>query len=227
MIYKHKQFILNTDNKKVFDENKKELRLTGNAYRMLEFLCKNKSANLTEIGDFFDWAKDYSENHIRQYRYKINTIIGNDVVEYKNGVYSLIGETKELKEMERNTDLLQGDDVKSEKSNKSIMEKLENIKFTIIPAIIASAMLFLALLDLPYGYYTFLRVVITIISVYYAYWIYEEIKKQGFWFWGLIAIIILFNPIIPIHLGYKSIWAIIDIIAGLFFISLIIRFRKK
>ena len=55
MIYKHEQFILNTEDRKVFDENKKELRLTGNAYRMLEFLCKNKNANLTEIGDFFDW----------------------------------------------------------------------------------------------------------------------------------------------------------------------------
>lgn len=224
MIYKHKQFILNTDNKKVFDENKKELRLTGNAYRMLEFLCKNKNANITEIGDFFDWAKDYNENHIRQYRYKINIIIGNDVVEYKNGVYSLVGDIKEL---DRNTDLLQEDDVKLEKSNKSIMEKLENIKFTIIPAIIASAILFLALLELPYGYYTFLRVVVSIISIYYAYWIYEEIKKQGFWFWGLIATIILFNPIIPIHLGDKSIWAIIDIIAGLFFISLIIKYKKN
>jgi len=53
MIYKHNQFTLNTESKKVFDENGKELRLTGNAYRMLEFLCKNKSANLTEIGGNF------------------------------------------------------------------------------------------------------------------------------------------------------------------------------
>jgi len=33
MIYKHEQFILNTEDRRVFDENKKELRLTGNAYR--------------------------------------------------------------------------------------------------------------------------------------------------------------------------------------------------
>ena len=47
MIYKHQYFILDTDSKKVFDENNKELRLTGNAYRMLVFLCENKNANLT------------------------------------------------------------------------------------------------------------------------------------------------------------------------------------
>jgi len=129
MIYKHQHFVLDSESKKVFDENNKELRLTGNAYRMLVFLCKNKNANLTEIGDHFDWVKDYTENHIRQYRYKINTIIGNDVVEYKNAVYSLVGDIKELEKMERNTDLLQEDSIKS---RKSIMEKIESIKFTII-----------------------------------------------------------------------------------------------
>ena len=45
------------------------------------FLCKNKNANLTEIGEYLDYAKDYDENHIRQYRYKINTIIGKDIIE--------------------------------------------------------------------------------------------------------------------------------------------------
>ncbi|MBU2545372.1 hypothetical protein KKC65_02895, partial [Patescibacteria group bacterium] len=124
----------------------------------------------------------------------------------------------------RNTDLLQGDEVELEKSNKKFMEKI-NIKFIMIPAIIASAILFLALLEFPYGYYTLLRIVVTIISIYYAYWIYETIKEQKFWFWGLVVITILFNPIFPIHLT-KSIWSVMDIVAGLFFISLIIRYRK-
>ena len=87
MIYRHKFFVLDSERRKVYDENGKELRLTGNAYRMLVFLCKNKHANLTEIGNFLDWAADYTENHLRQYKYKINTIIGHDVIEYKNGIY--------------------------------------------------------------------------------------------------------------------------------------------
>lgn len=40
MIYKHQCFVLETEGKKVFDENKKELRLTGNAYRMLVFFMR-------------------------------------------------------------------------------------------------------------------------------------------------------------------------------------------
>ena len=38
MIYKHKFFVLDPESRKVYDENGKELRLTGNAYRMLVFL---------------------------------------------------------------------------------------------------------------------------------------------------------------------------------------------
>ncbi|MBU3918883.1 hypothetical protein KKC63_03190 [Patescibacteria group bacterium] len=223
MVYKHQQFVLDAESKKVFDENGKELRLTGNAYRMLVFLCKNKHGNLTAIGEYLDFANDYTENHIRQYRYKINSIIGYDIVEYKNGVYSLVGELRELDKIERNTDLLREDNVKSV---KNIMDKI-NTKFIIVPAIIASALLLLSFFDWPYGYYTLLRVIVSIIAVYYAYYLYTAIKLQNFWFWALISIAILFNPIVPIYLGDKTIWGIIDVVVAGFFISLIIKFRKE
>lgn len=228
MIYKHQYFSLDTKSKKAFDENNKELRLTGNAYRMLVFLCTNKNANLTEIGDYLDRAKDYDENNIRQYRYKINTIIGHDVVEYKNGIYSLIGEVKEVDKLERNqrnTDLLQRDSIKSDR--KSIMDKIKDIKFTKIPAMITSVMLLLTFLDWPYGYYTLLRIVVTGIAIYYAYYLYEIVKERNFWFWSLVIIAIFFNPIIPIHLYDKTIWGVIDVIVAIFFISLIIKFKRK
>jgi len=224
MIYKHQQFVLNTESQTVLDDNGKELRLKGNASRMLVFLCKNKHGNLTEIGEYLDFANNYTENHIRQYRYKINTIIGSDVVEYKNGVYSLVVNIKELKEMERNTDLLRRDSVKSEKSKKNIMEKI-NTKFIISPAIITSVLLLLSFFNWPYGYYTFLRVIVTVISIYYAYFLYYQLKKLDLWFWGLTIVAILFNPILPIYIGDKSIWGIIDVIVAVFFTSLIVKFR--
>ncbi len=224
MIYKHKYFVLDTESKKVFDENKKELRLTGNAYRMLVFLCKNKNANLTEIGEYLDWAKDYNEDHIRQYRYKINTIIGYDIVGYKNGVYSLVGRVEEKEKLDRNTDLLQQKEVKLEKNN---MNKEKETKATIIPAVIAIILLFLTFLDWSYGYYTFLRFVVATVVIYYLYVFYTLEKLQTFWFWVLIVIAVLFNPIIPVHLGDKMIWGVIDVIVAMFFLSLIIRFSIK
>src|SRR4030042_3904247 len=91
MIYQHQYFQLDTERKKVFDENNKELALTGNAYRLLVFLCDKNNATLTDINDYFDptGAKDYTENHVRQYRYKINSIIGHGIAAYKNNIYSI------------------------------------------------------------------------------------------------------------------------------------------
>src|SRR3989339_776568 len=93
MIHKHPYFKLDTESKRVFDENGRELVLTGNAYRLLVFLCEKRNATLTDINDYFDpaGAKDYNENHVRQYRYKINSIIGRNIVSYKNNVYSING----------------------------------------------------------------------------------------------------------------------------------------
>ncbi|MFH1182739.1 MAG: DUF6804 family protein [Candidatus Moraniibacteriota bacterium] len=220
MFYEHKYFTIDTKRKIVFDENRKELRLTGNAYRVLVFLCTNKCANLTEVGDFLDMAKDYDENHLRQYRYKINTIVGKTVIEYKNKVYSLVGEVEgsdKLTKKQRNTDLLQSSSVNSIQTN--IINKKE-MKLTRMPAIIASIMLLLTFLDWPSGYYTLLRIAVTGISVYYAFYTYSVQKKLDVWFWILVAIAVLFNPIFPIYLYDKSIWWIIDIATAVLLISM-------
>jgi len=135
---------LDTKLRKVFDENNKELHLTGNAFRVLVFLCDNKSATVTEIGDFLDREKDYDENHIRQYRYKINTIIGKDAVQYKNNVYSIVDDVKKVENLEtsdRNTDLLHPYDIKLTHMNKS--SKVIIISFLVIAIIIAGSLFLL------------------------------------------------------------------------------------
>jgi len=93
MIYKHQYFKLDTESKRVFDENGKELALTGNAYRLLAYLCDRKNATLTDINDHFDpaGAKEYTEDHVRQYRHKINILVGHNVSAYKNNIYSIDG----------------------------------------------------------------------------------------------------------------------------------------
>jgi len=93
MTYRHQYFKLDTESKRVFDENGKELALTGNAYRLLVFLCEKKNTTISDINDFFDpaGAKEYTENHVRQYRYRINLLIGCNVVAYKNNIYSIDG----------------------------------------------------------------------------------------------------------------------------------------
>ena len=152
MIYQHQYFQLDTESKKVFDENRKDLVLTGNAYRMLVFLCEKKHANLSEIGEYLDYAKEYTENHLRQYRYKIETIIGRSVIEYKNGMYSIIGDIKEspeLAKIERNTDLLRSESVKLGQDNQKSLKKMKFIKWFGVACI--------GVLIIVVGYYLFNR----------------------------------------------------------------------
>ncbi|MCL6523662.1 MAG: hypothetical protein K6T34_03275 [Thermoflavifilum sp.] len=81
--------------------------------------------------------------------------------------------------------------------------------------LICTGLLLLALVDLPIGYYTFLRIVVTIGAG--AVLITEFKNGINFWIivFGLIAI--LFNPLIPIYLGYKEAWIPIDLIAAILF----------
>lgn len=91
--------------------------------------------------------------------------------------------------------------------------------------LICAGMLLLGVADLPIGYYTLLRIVVTIGSVSV---IVTDFKK-GLNFWnitfGLLAI--LFNPIIPIYLNNKSVWTLIDIISGIIFIVKSFTFKNK
>lgn len=82
--------------------------------------------------------------------------------------------------------------------------------------LICSGLLLAALADLPIGYYTFLRIVVTIVAI--GVIIREFDNGINFWVisFGLIAII--FNPIIPVYLNDKEAWMPIDIKSALLFI---------
>ena len=84
----------------------------------------------------------------------------------------------------------------------------------LIPALVATAMLFVAIAELPYGYYQILRWVVCGVAVYIAYMAYQWGKVWATWVFGFIAA--LFNPIIPVHLT-KEIWQPIDIICAILF----------
>lgn len=227
MIYQHQYFQLDTKSRKVFDENGKELMITANAFRLLSFLCKNKNATITEIGDHLDHAKEYTENHIRQYRHKINSIIGNNVIEYKNSIYSIVGDVNIIENLnldagrlskiekdDRITDLLH--------PNSLIFGiNMKNISKT--PAIIVSILLLLTFFPWAYGYYTILRWVVSLVSIYYIIGFYSKIKVFDWKIWILIVTAVLFNPIAPIFLKSKTVWGIIDVIVAGFFVYCAVR----
>ncbi len=103
---------------------------------------------------------------------------------------------------------------------------MQNNAFLKTPAVISSIVLLLSFFDWNYGYYTFLRLAVTGTAVYYSYYLYTYLKEQNLWFWTLIGIALLFNPLIPIYLHDKSLWLIIDILVAGFFIALLLKHKQ-
>lgn len=78
--------------------------------------------------------------------------------------------------------------------------------FWILPVIL----LVLALFPMPSGYYTLLRLIVFICSIYFVFK-YLEIRNETMtWIFGILAVI--YNPIIPVYLYNKTLWAIINLI---------------
>ncbi|RZK29350.1 MAG: hypothetical protein EOO61_20770 [Hymenobacter sp.] len=82
----------------------------------------------------------------------------------------------------------------------------------------ASVLLFLATLatlSLPYGFFTFLRIVVCGVAIYVAI----QQKDSVIALIGLLVIAILFNPLVPIHLPQQT-WRIIDLATAATFVRL-------
>lgn len=84
-----------------------------------------------------------------------------------------------------------------------------------IPKLVLSLLLIVGIFDMPYGYYTFLRITITLSSIFLAYLNYKDNSFYWFWFFCLVAI--LFNPVFPIYLD-KYHWLILDIVISFMFL---------
>jgi len=82
---------------------------------------------------------------------------------------------------------------------------------------------FMAVLNLPIGYYTFLRILVSLGAILVIYTFLKE--KNYLWIVLFSIILILFNPLFPIYLYRKSIWMPLDVLVGILFLFLV--FLKK
>jgi len=87
--------------------------------------------------------------------------------------------------------------------------------------VVLAAIMFLCLLDMPYGYYQFVRFAAMVGFAYLAYQAKIENKDQEIWIYGALAL--LFQPFFKIALG-RELWNIVDVLVG---IGLLISLRKK
>jgi hypothetical protein len=98
---------------------------------------------------------------------------------------------------------------------KSLINK-ENGYLNSYAAYIAAFLLFVGIFDMPYGFYTFLRLTVFAVSAYFSYtWFKYEYSPRNFGI-SFILMAFLFNPFLPIHLS-KGIWVAIDVFGAGFY----------
>lgn len=73
---------------------------------------------------------------------------------------------------------------------------------------IASLAVALGLLPMPYEYYALLRLFLCGVSLYY---LTQPIGVSDGEKWLLVGLVILHNPVVPIELGDRTIWGIVNI----------------
>ena len=79
--------------------------------------------------------------------------------------------------------------------------------------VVPAVLLVLALLPWPYGYYTFLRLSVCVVTGWLAYEQWRLDNAVSGWVVGLGATALLFNPLSPIHLT-REIWNVLDLAAA-------------
>lgn len=82
------------------------------------------------------------------------------------------------------------------------------------PSRVAAAALILALMPMPWGYYTLLRIVVCSAALYNVVDAYGRGVSSYIWAW--LVVVVLFNPLLPVGLG-RGVWAAVDLLScGMF-----------
>lgn len=98
------------------------------------------------------------------------------------------------------------------------------LTFSAIIRLIGSILLFWALGEHTYGYYSLLRYISFGVGIYLVYISMSMKQIPWAWIFGMIALI--FNPLFPVRLE-RELWAYVDVISGIIFLASIFFVREN
>lgn len=85
-------------------------------------------------------------------------------------------------------------------------------KSTLEKAYGACVLLFAAaIFPMPYEYYFSMRLGVCIALYFFVAAAYRQRPKKGLWFAALVGLALLYNPIMPLHLGVQLVWTAINV----------------
>lgn len=90
--------------------------------------------------------------------------------------------------------------------------------------ILIALMCFIAIFDVPYGYYTILRWLVSLAALSILVPCFSAGRKN--WAWIFLFLLVAFNPISKINFG-REVWRVIDAVAGATFVSFVVSLRSK
>jgi hypothetical protein len=105
------------------------------------------------------------------------------------------------------------------------MKKFINVLIERKIQISIATLLILALANLPYGYYQFLRIAVFVSAGVLA-WRIAKAEGMVTWVYVMAGLALLFNPIFIIHFQRDE-WAWIDVVSALVFLACPPSERKK
>lgn len=89
---------------------------------------------------------------------------------------------------------------------------------------VLAILLFLCLLDMPYGFYQLVRFIALIAFGYFAYQANQENKSQLVFLY--VALALLFQPFFKIALG-RAVWNVVDVLVAIgLIVSLVLKPKK-
>jgi hypothetical protein len=86
------------------------------------------------------------------------------------------------------------------------------MKLSTILKFILAILLFICLLDMPYGYFQFIRLASLVVFTILAYQSFENNKQMELIIY--VGLALLFQPFFKISLG-RELWNIVDVIVGI------------
>jgi len=89
--------------------------------------------------------------------------------------------------------------------------------FTFVPLVL---LLLACMARWPYGFYTFLRFAVCASAIYMV--VFASVMRNKFWFWMMLGIAVLFNPLVPIYLS-RMVWGPIDFLTAMVFAASIFK----
>ena len=96
--------------------------------------------------------------------------------------------------------------------------------FPILPHIVIIGLLAFSFYpENPYAYFTLLRILVSAMSLYLAFFYYSKSYRSLVWLFGVTAFI--FNPIFKIYLT-REIWLVIDFFSIILFLASAVLYTK-